>query len=496
MGFQDMAKKQLNGKDIEDNPDDLIALIGLLDQATRENKLSLYRPYPFQQEFHNAGICNTERMMCAANRVGKTMSAAAEVAMHLTGIYPDWFKGRKFKHPVLTWTASPTNETSRDIIQKELLGGVEFDLGTGMVPKANILGKPKMRQTGVKNVVETFDVIHKTGGRSECNLKTYEQGWKKFQGTQPHVIWLDEEPDDYMIFTECLTRTLTSKGIILVTFTPLQGMTELVEHFMTGGKGIYIKNVTWDDATHLDEEEKERLKASFPSYQVDARTKGIPMLGEGAVFPVSEDNIKIDPFEVPKHWARVKGCDFGIDHPAAGAEIAWDKDADIIYLIDCYKASDQTSVYHAAWFNKANPLIPVAWPHDGVNREKSGGDTIAAKYREHGANMMKKSARYPKKPGEKKEKGGSQPVEPIVEELLERMLTGRFKVFSNLNAFFEEKRNYHRKDGRIVAKRDDILKAVFYAVMMKRYAIPLTRLNNSAFTSRSPAAAHISASIR
>jgi hypothetical protein len=106
-----------------------------------------------------------------------------------------------------------------------------------------------------------------------------------------------------------------------------------------------------------------------------------------------------------------------------------------------------------------------------MNREKSGGKTLADHYRSHGVNMMSKSARYPKSKGETEDKGGPQPVEPIVDEMLERMSNGTFKAFSTLSDFFEEKRSYHRKDGKIVDMRDDILKALFYAAMMRRYAI-------------------------
>lgn len=407
----------------------------------------------------------------AANRVGKTVSAACEVSFHLTGDYPEWWTGRRFEKPTLVWTGSPTNETSKDIVQNELLGGIGETLGTGWVPRSRISGRPTTRQAGVKNVVDTFSVRHRSGGLSLCVLKTYEQGWQKWQGTAPHVVWMDEEPDDYKIFSESQTRILTSQGIVLVTFTPLLGMTELVEHFMTGGPGIYLKGATWDDAPHLKKEDKERLASSYRAHERQARTSGIPMMGEGAVFPVDDDSIRIDPVKIPGHWARIKGCDFGIDHPAAGAEIAWDRDQDVIYLIDCYRKANEQAPYHAAWLNKSNKFIPVAWPHDGMNREKSGGKTLAQHYRDHGANMMTKSARYPKARGDATDKGGPQPVEPIVDEVLERMMTGRFKAFSTLSDFFEEKRSYHRKDGKIVDRRDDILKALFYAVMMKRYAV-------------------------
>lgn len=456
----------------------LLEQIRAFQEAIRLWKLKTYKPYPWQKEFHAAGKNNPERMLMAANRVGKTQCAAAEVAFHLTGDYPNWWEGKRFEKPTLVWTGSPTNETSRDIVQTELLGGLGEKLGTGWVPRAKIVGSPKTRQAGVKDVVDTFAVRHASGGLSLCNLKTYEQGWHKWQGTAPHVVWDDEEPDDYMIYSESQTRILTSGGILLVTFTPLRGITDLVQHFqeLHGTNGVYLRGASWNDAPHLSEEDKARLSATYRTHERKARTEGIPMMGEGAVFPVDDDLISVPPFKIPDHFARIKGCDFGIDHPAAGVEIAHDRDQDIIYLIDCYRKANELAPYHAAWFNKANRTVPVAWPHDGMNREKKGGTTIADGYRDHGVAMLAKSARYPRVPGQD-EKGGPQPVEPIVNELYERMVTGRFKAFAQLSDFFDEKRSYHRKDGLIVPKRDDILKALFYSVMMVRYAVPLTILN-------------------
>lgn len=453
---------------------DVVALVELFKKQLSEGKLDFYTPYDWQRDFHSAGKDNVERMLMAANRVGKTLSAGAEIAYHATGLYPDWWEGRRFDKPVLIWTGSPTNETSKDIVQNELLGGLGDGFGTGWIPKNLIVGTPTTRQAGVRGVVDNFKVQHVSGGTSNIVMKTYEQGWRKWQGTAPHVVWLDEEPEDYMIYSEAQTRTLTSSGVILVTFTPLLGVTDLVQHFLEGGPGIYLRSATWDDAPHLSDEDKNRLRTSYRAHELEARSMGIPMMGEGAVFPVPDAEIRVTSFELPDHFARIKGCDFGIDHPAAGVEIAWDRDSDVIYVVDCYKKAQESAPYHAAWFNKKNKFLPVAWPHDGLNREKSGGRTLADAYRSHGVNMLSKSARYKKTPGEK-EKGGAQPVEPIVDEMLERMITGRFKVFSHLGDWFDEKRSYHRKDGKIVDKRDDILKATMYALMMKRYAVPLSR---------------------
>lgn len=459
--------------------DRVIELTALFLKSLKSSKITTYRPYPWQKEFHEAGDKNPERMLMAANRVGKTQGAAAEVAYHLSGEYPDWWRGRRFEQPTLVWTGSPTNETSKDIVQTELLGDLGESLGTGWVQRSRIVGKPTTRQAGVKNVIDSFKVRHKSGGVSTCVLKTYEQGWQKWQGTAPHVVWLDEEPDDYKIFSEAQTRTLTSKGIVLVTFTPLSGMTELVEHFQSGGDGIYMKGATWDDAPHLSEDEKKRLASSYREHEREARTKGVPMMGEGAIFPVSDEKITVDPFPIPAHFVRIKGCDFGFEHAGAGSEIAWDRGQDIIYVVDCYREKGQLAPYHAAWFNKANKWIPVSWPHDGMNTSKGGGPKVKEAYVNHGVNMLSKSARYPKSVGQDVEKGGPQDQWPIIDEIRERMMTGRFKVFRNLSLWLEEKRSYHVKsgvDGKviIVDRRDDILKSTFYAVMMKRYAVSET----------------------
>ena len=471
---------------------EIARLVKLFEWQVSGTRLKKYQPYPWQKAFHAAGLSNPERMLMAANRVGKTISAGCEIAYHLTGEYPDWWEGKKFLKPTLVWTGSPTNETSRDIVQAELLGGLGEKLGTGWVPRAKLVGTPQTRQAGVKSVVDSFNVRHVSGGLSTCNLKTYEMGWQKWQGTAPHVVWLDEEPNDYMIYSEAQTRILTSQGVILVTFTPLLGVTDLVQHFQEGGPGIYLKGASWNDAPHLSNDDKERLRLSYRAHERKARTEGIPMMGEGAVFPIDDDDITVDAFKIPDHWARIKGCDFGINHPAAGCELAHDRDQDVIYVIDCYRKDNEKAPYHAAWFNKSNPDIPVAWPHDGMNREKSGGETIADSYRKHRVNMLSKSARYPKVLGQD-EKGGGQPVEPIVDQVLERMQTGRFKVFAHLGEFFEEKRSYHRKDNVIVPKRDDILKAVFYAMMMLRYGMPLSQINRP---HRSTAPQHPIASTR
>lgn len=463
------------------------------------NKLARYRPYghpdtlnddwlratfgervnlewshrPWQWEFHEAGIDFSERMLRAANRVGKTECGAAEVAFHATGQYPDWWPGREFDGDVLIWVGSVTNEASRDITQRALLGGIGARLGTGYIPKDAIHGKPKMRQAGIHDVVDGIEIKRAVGGDvydySYIGFKSYDQGWRKFQGTAPHIVWLDEEPDENMsnearIYAECQTRILSSMGSLIVTFTPLLGETELVRHFDMGLSNTYMVEATWDDAPHLDRRRRRELELSYPEHELQARTHGVPMMGSGRVFPVKEDDIKVNPFEIPKHFFQICGIDFGIDHPAAAAWLAIDRDKDIWYVTDVYRRSNQTTAVHASAIKRRGLWIPVAWPHDGMNREKRSGIVLKDSYVREGVNMLPISARY------KREIGGGQDVEPIIVEFLERMNTGRLKVFATCSEWFDEFRSYHRKDGKLSQKREDVLKASFYAGMMHNYA--------------------------
>ena len=265
-----------------------------------------------------------------------TYTAAHEIAFHATGKYPNDWKGIRHDTPILAWCGGITNESLRDISQKELIGGTGEAFGTGAIPK-DLLGKPNMRMAGISGVVDSVKVKHISGGYSEIVWKSYEQGWQKWQGTAVDYVWLDEDPNDIQLFTEAVTRLMTKKGRMLVTFTPLLGVTPMLQHFYELGDKVYIKNVTWDDAPHLTEQDKEEMLAQYPEHERQTRSLGIPMRGEGVVFPFPEDKIKCEPREIPKYWQQIIGIDFGYDHPAATVKIAIDPDNDVVYVIDANK---------------------------------------------------------------------------------------------------------------------------------------------------------------
>jgi len=193
--------------------------------------------YPRHLELFRVGATYPERCFMAANRVGKTVAGGYEVTSHLTGDYPKWWEGRTFRDATRCWAAGKTNETTRDIIQKKMFGepkwyGKKKGLsGTGIVPRDAIIQESITWKSGVPDLIDTVRIKHVTGDESELGLKSYEQGRGAFEGTERHVIWFDEEcPLD--VYGEALIRTATTGGIILITFTPLDGISDTVMEFV------------------------------------------------------------------------------------------------------------------------------------------------------------------------------------------------------------------------------------------------------------------------
>ena len=423
-------------------------------------RLAQYKPYKYQSKFHAEGKECRQRILMAANRVGKTYCGATETAYHLTGNYPEWWEGRRFSKGVRVWVAGESNDTTRDIIQKELFGVPQDPQkhGTGAVPLKSIV--ETMRKPGVPNAYSAVLVRHKSGKNSHISFKAYEQGFEKFMGEAVDVIWLDEEPKQE-IFSQCITRTADTAGVVYMTFTPEKGMTNVVSAFMNDLKpGQSITTATWDDVEHLDEKTKTQLLSVYSPAEREMRSKGIPVFGSGLVFPVPEDDIICDDFDIPRHYPCIAAIDFGFDHPTAISWVAMDPDDDIIYVYDEYRRSKETPLTHAAVINARTPSLPVAFPHDGLQHDKGSGVQLAQQYRDLGVYMLPEHFSNPPAEGMLK---GNNSVEAGISEMLQRFETGRLKVFRSCVETMEEMRLYHRKNGKVVPIKDDLLSAMRYA---------------------------------
>jgi phage terminase large subunit-like protein len=427
----------------------------------RTNRLRFYKPYAKQREFHALGALVRERLFKAGNQLGKTMAGAAEVAMHLTGDYPDWWDGRRLDGDVVFIAGSESAELTRDGVQRLLMGPPdrEDDWGTGFIPKASIIDRT--RRMGVPNALDSITVKRCVGSFGTLYLKSYDQGRSKWQANTVHGVWFDEEPPEDVYF-EGITRTNATGGFVMVTFTPLKGMSSVVARYLLEeSDDRAVVTMTIEDAEHFTPEERAKIIASYPAHEREARTRGIPTLGSGLIFPVLEEDIVCEPFQIPSFWPQIGGLDFGWDHPTAAVSLAWDRDSDIVYLTRNYRKREATPVFHAAAIKPWGPWLPWAWPHDG-NNDTAAGKNLATQYREQGLMMLSERATF---------SDGSNSVEAGLMEMLDRMQTGRFKVFNTCVEWLEERRMYHRKDGKVVKERDDTISASRYALMMLRCAM-------------------------
>lgn len=445
------------------------ALLRELEYRRRTNRIQSYfqETGPLRRELYAkhmaafaAGARRKVRVIQAANRVGKTEGlGGVELTYHLTGEYPDWWEGKRFNKPITAVCAGVTKETTRDIIQKKLMGEVG-DFGTGLIPK-RCVGRFRFRQNS-NNAVEWMKVHHKSGGWSKIMLKSFEQGREAFEGIEADVVWLDEEcPID--IYEECILRLTTTGGIALLTYTPLKGVTKLIKSLRSmalAGEAdaselapVFI-TITWDDAPHLTAEMKQAVLATTPPHTHMARMMGVPILGEGAIYPVTRDQIECKPFSIPKHWPRAYGMDVGWNRTAA-VWGAWDKESDTVYLYaEHYVAHAQPEI-HAAGIKLRGDWIPGVIDKAARATSATNGTDLLSIYRALGLKL------YPTDISNTAE----QNVEAGLMAVLSRLSMGRLKVFSTLQSWFAEYEGYHRKEGKVVKDDDHLMDATRYLIV-------------------------------
>lgn len=273
------------------------------------------------------------------------------------------------------------------------------------------------------------------------------------------------------VYIEGNARYTATGGMSYMTFTPLQGMSDVVLRFLheSDERRAYL-TMGYKDALHMTPEMLADAMAKYPTHEHDARMNGAPLLGSGRIFIDNEATFTFKTgFPIPDHWPKLWGVDFGIDHPFAAALTAWDRDLDIIYVTHCYRAANALPLVHSEALRAICPDAPVAWPHDGNAREENKLGELMPLYKKFDLRMLPKHAQY---------EAGGYSTEAVIMELQQRFQRaggpGGIRVREDLGDFFEEYRMYHRKDGLIVKKRDDLLSALMKAVMMRRYARVVT----------------------
>ena len=445
---------------------DTLALLEAIDGHKRYNQHLYFVPYPKQKLFFDLGSTYRERLFQAGNRVGKSYGGAFEASCHATGLYPDWWLGKKFEHPTMGWVASPTGLLSRDVAQTHLCGkpNIEAALGTGMLPRDRIIGKTLGH--GVTGAFDTVQVRHATNGVEDgisiIGFKSYEQGRDKFQGEELDWGWADEAPGDMDLYSEFLTR-INLNGILWITATPYDKKA-IADRFAKTDPLRARVTMSYREIPGLTAEDIAKKKAGYLPHEIDARMEGNVLMGAGRVFAGIDEEMIKEPYltYIPRHWFALWGLDFGIGHPFGAVLILWDKDQDVIHVHRTVRMADKQPINHARAIKTYGGDVPCAWPQDGTQREKGSGSPLASLYKKEGLWMLGQHAQFAE---------GGYSTEAGIAEMYQRMSTGRFKVGADLAEWWEEFRYYSRdKDAQIIKRDDDLMSATRVAVMDRRHS--------------------------
>jgi hypothetical protein len=212
----------------------------------------------------------------------------------------------------------------------------------------------------------------------------------------------------------------------------------------------HVTMMSWEDTPHLDAAAKAELVSSYPPHMRDARTKGIPQLGSGAIYPTPESEITVDPFPVPVYWPKAYGMDVGWNRTAAIC-CAIDREADIIYLVsEYYQGHAEPSIHAQAIRARAGDWMPGVVDPASRGRSQIDGAQLLVMYRELGLNLAP----------------ADNTVEAGLYEVWQRLSTGRLKVFKTLQNWLGEYRIYRRDEkGRVVKEGDHLMDATRYLIM-------------------------------
>lgn len=345
----------------------------------------------------------------------------------------------------------------RESIQPILLGFPITEMGTGIIPGDSIVGDPTKR-AGVPEGIDSLNVRHSSGGISRLTFKTYDQGRTSYQGAKVDVVWDDEEPD-MGIYTEGLTRTMsvvpgTASGVVLCTFTPLKGLSAVVQMFLKGGRvsenngARYSIMAEWGDVPHLDAAAKAGLIEAYSPHERDARSKGIPQLGSGAIYPVPEEDILCRPFEIPAWYRLAFALDVGWNRTAA-LWGALNPETDVAYLFHEYYRGQAEPAVHAQAIKAPGQWIPGVIDPAARGRSQVDGQKLITIYQSLGLQLSL----------------ADNSVESGLYDVWTRLSSGRLKVFDTLANWLNEFRIYRRDEkGKVVKENDHLMDDTRYFV--------------------------------
>ena len=444
----------------------------------RYNQLRYFRPFPHQQKFFGTNG-SSRRGILAANRIGKTVSTCYETAMHLTGQYPDWWQGQRFPGAITAMVAGEGWQQVALVLQQELLGTPDIKLrdavGTGAIPRDAII-QDTMRSDGANAI--GVEIRHVSGEKSYLLFANYTQEVRQLQGFKLNLAVFDEQPPDDF-FSEIVTRTATTQGQVLCSFTPLKGLNGLVSKFWNREAGYDFIRVAWDDVPEYDPwgepfllaETRRQLERDYLPHEREARMQGKPIMGQGAVFQL-------------RQWPTYKSGEFDFRtmpniHRVIALDLGLVNDKTVISLVywDPYE--------HTAWLHKQivvqgveeavptqyiNHLLrpevfgtPIVLPADASTpgRYTMSSSSIRELFEQYELNVYQKAIMNPPDSQGRVTNHRSYGINQM-RQMLE---VGSLMVNENCTDFLREAQNYYVDTQGRFSDPDDCIDSARYAIL-------------------------------
>ena len=444
----------------------------------RYNQLKYFRPFKHQLEFFKTGD-SQRRGILAANRIGKTVSTCFETAVHLTGLYPDWWVGKRFTKPVTAFVAGEGWEQVARVLQDELIGTkdikIKDHIGTGAIPR-ECIKLDTMRCDGA-NVIGV-EVKHKSGAYSYLLFGNYTQEVRNLQGFKLDFVVFDEQPPDD-VFSELVTRTATTQGQVLCSFTPLKGLNGLVSKFWYGEEGYEHIRVSWVDVPEYDpwgepfllNTTRRQLERDYLPHEREARIAGVPVMGQGAVFQV-------------RNWTTYKTGDFDFKNMndiqrVIALDLGLVNDKTVVSLMYYCKPTQDMWLHSqivVKGVEEANPMnwiqhlmrpevfgCPIVLPADAgtVGRYTMSSLSLRQLFEQYELNVVAKPIMNPPNSEGKVTNHKSYGIN-IMRQMIE---LGSLKVNENCVEFLREAKNYYVDEKGRFSDPDDCIDSARYAVL-------------------------------
>ncbi|TKG17747.1 terminase large subunit domain-containing protein [Vibrio lentus] len=459
--------------------EDLANLLDQIIEHKKFNQLEDFSAYPWQSEFMAASTKYHQRYLRAGNQTGKTLSQGMEVAQHISGRYQDWYEGTRIEgSDNLFWCIGIDLDATANVMMYELFGTKDIrmldEVGSGSIPK-DCIDFDTMVKDGRRLIscrIKHFDKDGVFDGYNTLQFFGAQQGFSKMMGSRVKYAWIDEIPqhNSMEIFTQCIARTINTDGFVTITGTPEQGRLELDVMFEEDESNeLYLRQVSWDDCPHIDEETERRLLAAFPEWQHQMRKHGLPVIGTGAVFAFSDSAISTDKKDI-NNWEQILwAIDIGRVNDPTVITLAKKVEVDgvdEITILEQYKSEEDRS---PVWVNSVISEhtyrnAPVIYPHDA-----SGDGGYASVLKRLGLNVPAKPFYNPQMTDAElvnPSSSHSRSIEAGLYYMEQFFKEGKLKVHEHCFEWFKEKAGYYRtgKNGANAFAGED------HAIDSSRYA--------------------------